>query len=343
MNINSFLPKVKTYLDEIDLSVLSGWERDLPWQVDPLAQGEYNMNFLLRQDEARWVLRINIDTQIALENQIRYEFETLAMLANSGFTPRPFYVDDTKTLINYGVLIMEYLEGDALVYKRDIQEAARLFAGIHRCSHQMDDGKHLLVEKNPLSMTYAECSQLLQRYFGSPAAKPTIQDYLKSILEWADEARTRERYFQDNPWWCVINTEVNSSNFIVNQKEGCVHLVDWEKPLWGDPSQDLSHFSVPTTTLWKTNHRLTEAERQLFLDTYRMAIADEYLAETIEDRVNLRDPFNCLRGVSWCAMAWVSYRCGTHILQNADTFVKLEMYLDSDFLHSVFDPYLERA
>ncbi len=207
---------------------------------------------------------VNIDTQIACENQIRYEFDTLVMLAESDFTPKPYFIDDTKALINHGVLLMEYLEGEALIYKRDYKDAARMFAGIHGYSHRLQDGKHLIVEQNPLSMTYKECSQLLQTYFTSPTADSVIRDYLKSILEWADKARRRELYFQENPWWCAINTEVNSSNFIVNRKAGSIHLVDWEKPLWGDPSQDLSHFSVPTTTLWKTNHRMTKADRQSF-------------------------------------------------------------------------------
>jgi hypothetical protein len=265
------------------------------------------------------------------------------MLDSSGYTPRPYFVDDTKAHLNQGVLIMEYLEGETLDYRKDIERAARLFAGIHNYSHQLQDQQNLIIEQNPLSMTYTECSALLQTYFTSPTADPAIRDYLQSIIKWADTARKREQYFSENPWWCVINTEVNSSNFIVNRKLDSIHLVDWEKPLWGDPSQDLSHFSVPTTTLWKTNHRITDLERQRFLDTYRMAIKDDYLAETIEERVKLRDPFNCLRGVSWCAMAWVSYRSGAHALQNADTFKKLDMYMDIDFLHSLFDPVLERV
>jgi len=127
----------------------------------------------------------------------------------------------------------------------------------------------------------------------------------------------------------------------LNREQGSIHLVDWEKPLWGDPSQDLSHFSVPTTTLWKTTYRMSREVRQKFIDVYRREVNDPFLADTIVDRVNLRDPFNCLRGVSWCAMAWVKYRSGEHALQNADTFAKLDMYVDIDFLHSVFEPVLE--
>ena len=188
---------------------------------------------------------------------------------------------------------------------------------------------------------FEECTRLLEVYFRSPVSLPKVCDFLEVILEWAAVARGQESYFIENPWWCVINTEVNSSNFIVNRQRESIHLVDWEKPLWGDPSQDLSHFAVPTTTLWKTDYRMSRDEKKVFLDVYRKEVSDPFLADTIEDRVRLRDPFNCLRGVSWCAMAWANYRSGRHALQNADTFEKLEMYVDLDFLHSLFDPILE--
>ena len=58
MNIHSFLPTVKSYLNQIDLMVLPGWKLEMPWKVQPLAQGEYNMNFLLQQGDAKWVLRV---------------------------------------------------------------------------------------------------------------------------------------------------------------------------------------------------------------------------------------------------------------------------------------------
>lgn len=117
--------------------------------------------------------------------------------------------------------------------------------------------------------------------------------------------------------------------------------MDWEKPLWGDPSQDLSHFSVPTTTLWKTDYRMSVADKRAFLDAYRAAIPDVHLRDTIDERVSLRDPFNCLRGISWSAMAWVTYQTGEHAVRNADTFRKVSAYLDLGFVRGLFDPYME--
>lgn len=122
-----------------------------------------------------------------------------------------------------------------------------------------------------------------------------------------------------------------------------IHLVDWEKPLWGDPSRDLSHFRVPTTTLWKTYYRMSDQDKSKMMAAYKNAIQNKHLRDTIEERTRLRDPFNCLRGVSWCARAWVQYQINEHLLINEDTWRKLEMYIDPNFLHNLFDPFLNNG
>jgi hypothetical protein len=85
---------------------------------------------------------------------------------------------------------------------------------------------------------------------------------------------------------------------------------------------------------------MSEADKRLFLEAYRNAITDSHLRDTIVERVRLRDPFNCLRGISWSAMAWVQYQTGAHTLRNADTFRKMQAYLELPFLRSLFDRYL---
>jgi aminoglycoside phosphotransferase (APT) family kinase protein len=344
VNLETLQPDVKQYLAQNDLERVPHWDAERATQIEPLAQGEYNMNYLLSQGGRRWVFRVNIGTQIDRDDQILYEFRALKLLEATGVTPRPYYVDDAPGLRDaegqtYGVLLMEYLPGEMLDYRRDLEAAARLFARVHTCP-VAEEVNHLIREKRPLSMTYQECSRLLPVYLDSDLADPALRDYLREVLAWADEARHAERYFLEDPWPCIINTEVNSGNFIVNHRRGTLHLVDWEKPLWGDPSQDLSHFCVPTTTLWKTDYRMSKADKVRFLDAYKAAIDDAYLRETIEARVRLRDPFNCLRGISWSAMAWVTYQTGDHALRNADTFRKVDAYLDLEFIRRLFDPHM---
>lgn len=339
MDLHGFLPDVWLYLSAANLRRVPGWRPGRRFSVEPLAQGEYNMNYLVSQGEEAWVLRVNVGTQIGRDDQILYEYRTLKLLEGTEVTPLAYYVDDSGELLPHGVLIMEYLSGEPLDYRRDLEAAASLFARIH--SHPVAPAEnHLIHEERPLTMTYEECAHLLSVYLESDLADPALRDYLAEVLAWAAEARHREAYFLSDPWPCVINTEVNSGNFIVDRDWDAIYLVDWEKPLWGDPSQDLSHFSVPTTTLWKTDYRMSPADRQVFLDTYREEIPDPHLRDTIAERVRLRDPFNCLRGISWSAMAWVTYQTGEHALRNQDTFEKVSAYMELDFVRGLFDPYL---
>jgi aminoglycoside phosphotransferase (APT) family kinase protein len=340
MDLQAYLPTTTAYLSRADLNAVPGWQPGTPFVVTPLAQGEYNMNYLVHQGDAAWVLRVNTGTQIDRDDQILYEYLALKLLESTGVTPSPYYVDDSHEFLEHGVLLMEYLPGEALRYQSDLVSAARLFARIH-AQPVLPADNHLIREERPLSMTYEECSRLLPVYLESDLADPSLRDYLSDVLHWAQEARTRESFFVSDPWPCIINTEVNSGNFIANRAKGTLHLVDWEKPLWGDPSQDLSHFCVPTTTLWKTDYRLSAADKRTFLDAYRAAIPDAHLRDTIEERVRLRDPFNCLRGMSWSAMAWVTYQTGEHALQNQDTFVKVSAYMDLGFVRGLFDPYIQ--
>jgi hypothetical protein len=97
---------------------------------------------------------------------------------------------------------------------------------------------------------------------------------------------------------------------------------------------------VPTTTLWKTDLRLTAQDQVEMMTAYQAALHDRHLRDTIEERTRLRDPFNCLRGISWCAMAWVQYQHHQHHLKNPDTWRKLSMYVDLKFVRSVFDPFI---
>jgi aminoglycoside phosphotransferase (APT) family kinase protein len=335
------LPDVEAYLKSRD------W-RGVPqmagrvFTVAPLAKGEYNLNYLLQCSEEKLVLRVNIGTQIGRADQIDYEYRALRLLEKSGVTPKPYFVDDSRRRIGRGLLVMEYLPGEALDYRRDAAAAAALFGRIHRIAVRQAEN-HLIRETAPLSQIYTECAGLLGTYFDSPAADPGIRGYLRELLHWAAAARAAEKYYQEDPWPCIVNTEVNSGNFIVNRDRGTIHLVDWEMPRWGDPSQDLAHFCAPLTTLWKTDYRMRAADRKAFIEAYVRAVRDRHLADTLTERIRLREPFVYLRGISWSAMGWAAYQADYNGVRNPDTWAKLQQYMDLDFIRSLFDPFLKRT
>lgn len=309
--------------------------------ITPLAQGEYNLNYLLTStsDDGQLVFRVNIGTQIERDDQILYEYKALQLLAGSGVTPVPYHVDDSREWFEQGILIMRYLPGEPLDYARDLDAAARVFATIHQVP-VAEHENHLIREDAPLSLIFEECAKLLDVYFASELADPEIRSYLRDVRAWMDERRQQERYYQDDPWPCIVNTEVNSGNFIVNSQQQTVHLVDWEMPRWGDPSQDLSHFCAPLTTLWKTDFRMSDHRKRDFLNVYAAQIADPHLRDTLHERVRLRDPFVYLRGISWSAMGWVAYQTEFAGMRNADTWATLQRYMQYDFIRSLFDPFL---
>ncbi len=344
LSIHSFLSKARNYLQQKKPSGIPNWSPNTDFSIKPLGQGEYNMNFLVQQGETAWVLRINTGSQIGLNlsEQIAYEFKTLKLLEPADVSPKPYFLDDTLEILPYGALGMSYLPGEKLDYKRDLKDAARLMANYHKINVP-NENNHLIVEKQPLTLTYQRCLRMMEVYINSELVDPDYRSYLIEVRDWADHARHREVYFQQDPWNCIINTEVNNTNWIVNRQHGTLYLTDWEKPLWGDPSQDLSHFRVPTTTLWKTEYRMSDSDKEMMMSAYKDSIEDPHLADTIEERTCLRDPFNCLRGISWCAMAWVQYQRDEHLLKNPDTYRKLSMYVDLDFIRGLFDPYMKLA
>lgn len=323
----------------------SSWD-DVPalagrrFAVTPLAGGEYNLNYLLSDKAERLVFRVNIGTQIERDDQIVYEYEALRLLDGCGATPVPHYVDNSRRLIDRGVSIMEFLPGRPLDYRSDLAAAARTLAAVHQV--RPAGGHHLIVEEQPLSLIFNECSRLLRHYFESPLGSVSIKTQLERIMTWAEESKKQERYFLDTPWFCIVNTEVNSGNFIVNETRGTAHLIDWEMPRWGDPSTDLCHFCSPLTTLWKSDYRFTDEARIFFLDTYKKRLDSPVLHETLEERMRLKYPFVLLRGISWSAMGWVAYQTDYGGVRNQDTWRTLQRYLDLDFIRSLFLPLMAK-
>ena len=140
---------------------------EAPFTLRFLAQGEYNINYVLEQEGRKQVLRVNTASQIRQENQIKYEYDALKLLERSGVTPRVRYLDDTKSEIPYGLLTMEFLPGRPLRYETDLPRAARIFGKIH--SLKVPEDHPLLVEERLFSARIDEAVLLLANVWDSRA------------------------------------------------------------------------------------------------------------------------------------------------------------------------------
>ncbi len=334
-----YLVRVRQYLREQcwnDVPTMAGQY----FTISPLAKGEYNLNYLLQSAQTQLVFRVNMASQINRQDQIVYEYKALQLLQQSGVTPIPCFVDDSRRLIDRGISIMHYLPGDPLDYQLDLAGAAKTLATVHQVK-VADSNNHLIVEREPLSLIYNECVGLLQTYLSSELADPNICRFLREVTTWAATAKAKERYFLGDPWLCIINTEVNSGNFIVNRAQQTTHLVDWEMPRWGDPSTDLCHFCSPLTTLWKTSFRFSPEAMAFFIGEYARNLRSAHLRDTLQERMRLKFPFVLLRGISWSAMAWVAYQTEYSGIHNEDTRLKIEEYMDLPFIRSLFEPFMK--
>lgn len=299
----------------------------------PLGQGEYNLNYTFHHPVTgqKLVLRINTGSQMHLDDQIGYEYSALQNLVSSGRTPKPLFCCQEHHL-----LVMEWLPGIALDYKQDMAVAAQILADIH--SVPVPENCRLIRPSAPARAIYEECLEMVQHYFDWENADPVVCDLLRQLI--AEIGKLPLSEVSDTPL-CIVNTELNSGNFLID-REGISHLVDWEKPLLSEPAQDLGHFLAPTTTFWKTDVILTPEEVRDFTAKYIAAVGNRMDCSTLSSRLPLFFTVTCLRGVTWCAMAYREYCQPGRELRNEDTFRKLQAYLEPAFLQNLLDNYVRK-
>lgn len=302
----------------------------------PLGQGEYNINYSFQHPATgqRLVLRVNTGSQMHLEHQISYEFSALQELLPSGRTPRALFCDES--LGRYGVLVMEWLPGRALRYERDLPAAAEILADIH--SLPCPAGSALLSPEAPALSIYEECQSMAEHYLTWERAERKTARLLETLLEEIGRLPLREESAAPR---CIVNTELNSGNFLINEGAKS-YLVDWEKPLLSEAAQDVAHFLAPTTTFWKTDAILTVEEIAFFLRRYIRAADGRFDTGPLQWRLPLFFTATCLRGVTWCAMAMREYAGTNRTLTNTDTLRKIQAYLSEDFLRNILDTYVRR-
>jgi len=324
----------ETYRRIKEIILDRGWLETVE-KVSFLAAGEYNENYGVASKDHQYVFRINHGSQLNQINpqeQIRYEFHVLQTVAPSGVTPAVFQVASDTAL--GGVLLMAFIEGRPFDFQRDLSTVPGIFAAIH--SLPLPQKNHetsfaggalppLICQADPVGDIAHESIGLINRFANHPLKKEKtlLQTYHEQILTLR---QTHGDLFKQEPL-CIVNTEVNSGNFIIQENKG--FLVDWEKAVISCRYQDLAHFIIPTTTLWKSDFRFTPDQRIHFLKQYYNLILPEISFETLEFKTTLLEKTILLRALSWCFMAWYEYTGSQRTLTNDTTFNKIKSYLEN--------------
>lgn len=285
--------------------------------VKLLGKGEYNSNYLIDGD---YLIRIARGSQMHLNNQIEYENNALKFLEQSKVTPKVYDLKkDEMSGISY--LTEEYLIGRELNYHTDLKIAAYLLSKIHSLDVT---GKDFIKADSPFEMMFEEFTQMFSHYQNWDKKIKSTEDKISDMLQYIKNLGLDSTL--ENP--CLINTELNNQNFIIGEKS---YVIDWEKPIIGEREQDLAHFLAPTTTFWKTDVIFDNDTMDDFLNEY------DKLSKIKVDRKKFVKYllFTCLRGITWCSMAYTQY-----VDENKDsgfTFEKIKAYLSDEFLDNIWE------
>ncbi len=310
-----------------------GWVEPVG-DVTCLAAGEYNESWRVTgsssaADVHQLVCRINHGTQLQLDDQAAYEFAVLRAVAPSGVTPIPYLLSaDAPGGEGRGTMLMEYLPGQPLDYAVDLEGAARCLARVH----QLPPSADLIDHGDPLRDVVEEARHLLSARHPHPLPEQgaRLTAWLQELAQSAEASGGA-----DLGSVAVVNTEVNSHNFLVDGDT--VRLVDWEKAVNSTHYLDLAHFLAPTTTLWIRGYRLSAMERERFFVAYAAASGGSVDAEQAAAGTAVVERFVLLRALCWCYMAFADYaasanaagREGSSRPRHDATFARITEYLES--------------
>ena len=304
--------------------------------VQFLARGEYSLNYRVRgaSQSEDMVARLVTGTQmnLPLGEQALYEHHALELLAPSGVTPKPYYVSSEPEGLLYPLILEEYLPGRPLSYATDIAAAARCLAKIHASGVPED---HRLQEHpEPAPSILAESRELVTPYLDWEDAPEASKGALREAFRRIEGFLEQEGLFSERDL-AVVNYDLNTHNFIVNGSEA--KLVDWEKARIAPRTQDVAHFLLPTTTLWRdaTAAQLTLEQEAEFVETY-LSHVDVGDARRFHAQLEAMRIIVSLRAVSWCAWALQETARGGRVITNEETLNKSTMYLEPGFLEDLF-------
>ena len=300
--------------------------------VSFLARGEYSLNFLVRNEV---VARLVTGTQMGLPlgEQAIYEHGALELLAPSGVTPRPYFVDPEPEGLPYPLILEEYLPGRPLDYATDLSVAARCVAAIHALG--VPEGHNLQVHPDPAPAILAESRGLAEPYFGWEYASDESKAALQKGFEKIEDFLKQDDLFTGDDL-AIVNYDLNTHNFVV--EDGAAKLLDWEKARVAPRTQDIAHFLLPTTTLWRdeTATLLSKEQEREFVEEY-LKHAPVPDVRRFHARLEAMRTIVSLRAVSWCAWALQETAQSTRPITNEETLDKSRRYLEPEFLRRLFE------
>lgn len=320
--------------------------------ADELGEGEHNRNFLFCDPETqtRYVLRVNVLPQPFHENQVRYEFDALRALERSGRTPKPLYLDEGASAPAHGALVISFCEGDELDFDhlrpKDIERVARILADVHSVPVAPDCP--LYRPTDPMRALFDECVERFEAYRASAYEDARITRWAERFLSRA--SRALDEAPRAAAGASIVNTETLPSHFLLphgteapngNDAKGASpgkepgFFVDWERPVIGEPAQDVAYFVSPTTTFWDSEFLFPADDVDAFVEQYWRAVDGRIPRDGFDARLSAWRMMTALRSVTWCCRALIRYAGATGAHTTDKTAQKLPVYLSDEFMERI--------
>ncbi len=243
------------------MSLLSGGAIQQNWALEVRLNGA----------PARWVLRTDAPSVLAVSHSRAAEFALLRAAQGAGVTvPRPLFLCEDTSVTGRAFFVMLRVEGVAQAHRvvRDdalgggraalVAALGGELARLHRIRPPRSDLAFL--GDPPADPALAMVTSLRARLDEAGTPRPALEWGLRALERTAPPPRPA----------VLCHNDFRTGNVMVNAT-GVVAVLDWEFAGWGDPHQDLGWFCAKC---WRFGNVAQEAggigPRDAFLSGYEM-------------------------------------------------------------------------
>lgn len=288
---NERTKKIENYIRKLNPSKL-GLDKIGEISIKEMARGGYNINYLVEIDEHKFVFRLNLDKYLDVVNQTEYEFEILKYLEGKEIAPKAYFIDTSKTNLEYDLLVEEFIENKPVQFG---EQFLKNFGHLVRKLHLLPPSKNNLVIRNLDSLVnqwnfIKNKIDFIKRSGFNKEFLDFITDYIPRIERYVSEC-SKLFPVQDI---CINHRDLVIEN-VLQTKKG-LRLIDWQSVIIDDPSYDLAFFLCDIVIEWNLNRTLTDKEKQIFLNSYGVNKA-------LWEKIKIRQPMIYLE-----LFVWVAYR-----------------------------------
>lgn len=226
-----------------------------------------------------WILRAPKLSQLGLDPATQLAVQAAAFERGnaSGATPKLKAILPVSEALPRGALIVEHIVGRLPSGPADLPALAHALALVHALPLIPEPARApIQTHDHPFAPIAAAAGATIERYLPgaglSDRARSTILDRLAWLIDQVDGPPFPEQSR-------LTLSDTHPGNFIIRPNGEAV-FVDLEKPAYSSPTVDLAHAVISVAVGWDpvASMKLTSADRQVFIDSWKAAAPDELVA-----------------------------------------------------------------